>query len=51
MAFSKKTISSLFLLSIPLIGSNVAQFSFTVIDTAMLGHYSSEALASVVIGG
>ena len=38
-------------LALPLIGGNVAQFSLSIIDTAMLGHYNPEALAASVIGG
>ncbi len=51
MKFSETIYSSLILLGLPLIGSSVAQFSLTIIDTAMLGHYSPIALASAVIGG
>ena len=51
MKSSNPIIHKLFLLALPLIGSNVAQFSLNIVDTAMLGHYSSEALASAVIGG
>ena len=51
MKLSNPIIQKLFLLALPLIGSNVAQFSLNIVDTAMLGHYSSEALASAVIGG
>ena len=51
MKSSNAIIHKLFLLALPLIGSNVAQFSLNIVDTAMLGHYSSEALASAVIGG
>ena len=51
MKLSNSIIHKLFLLALPLIGSNVAQFSLNIVDTAMLGHYSSEALASAVIGG
>ncbi|MFL2802655.1 MAG: MATE family efflux transporter [Paracoccaceae bacterium] len=51
MKLSNPIIHKLFLLALPLIGSNVAQFSLNIVDTAMLGHYSSEALASAVIGG
>ncbi|SFM42083.1 multidrug resistance protein, MATE family [Shimia aestuarii] len=38
-------------LGIPLIGGHVAQFSIGLTDTVMLGWYSVEALASVVLGG
>jgi len=51
MKLSNPIFHKLFLLALPLIGSNVAQFSLNIVDTAMLGHYSSEALASAVIGG
>ena len=51
MKLSNPIIHKLFFLALPLIGSNVAQFSLNIVDTAMLGHYSSEALASAVIGG
>ena len=42
---------SLMRLGIPLIGGHVAQFSIGLTDTVMLGWYSVEALASVVLGG
>ena len=51
MGFSKSLRGSLLLLGLPLIGSSVAQFSLTIIDTAMLGHYNPISLAAVVIGG
>ena len=51
MKLSNPIMHKLFLLALPLIGSNIAQFSLNIVDTAMLGHYSSEALASAVIGG
>ena len=51
MGFSKSLSGSLLLLGLPLIGSSVAQFSLTIIDTAMLGHYNPISLAAVVIGG
>ena len=51
MESQKSIYSSLIVLGLPLVGSSVAQFSLTIIDAAMLGHYSSIALASAVIGG
>ncbi|PQM57079.1 MAG: MATE family efflux transporter, partial [Rhodobacteraceae bacterium] len=51
MKSPKSIYGSLILLGLPLVGSSVAQFSLTIIDAAMLGHYSSIALASAVIGG
>ncbi len=51
MNFSKSIYGSLIIIGIPLIGSNVAQYFLTIIDTAMLGHYNPVALASVVIAG
>ena len=42
---------ALILLGLPLIGGNIAQFSLTIIDTAMLGHYDPEVLASGVVAG
>ena len=42
---------SLFKIGLPLIGGNLAMFSLTVVDTAMLGHYNPTALASSVIAG
>ncbi|WP_458722357.1 MATE family efflux transporter [Shimia sp. W99] len=50
MAFSDHW-RSLMRLGIPLIGGHVAQFSIGLTDTVMLGWYSVEALASVVLGG
>ena len=38
-------------LGLPLIGSHLAQFAITMIDTLMLGWYDVEALAAVTIGG
>ena len=37
-------------LGLPLIGSNLAQFSLNVTDTVMLGWYSVQALAAVTLG-
>ncbi len=51
MEKSKYPYKSLLLLGLPLIGGNVAQFSLSIIDTAMLGHYNPEALAASVIAG
>ncbi|WP_435229226.1 MATE family efflux transporter [Pseudopelagicola sp. nBUS_20] len=44
-------LRSLFNIGAPLIGGHVAQFGITLTDTVMLGWYSVEALASVVLGG
>lgn len=38
-------------LGLPLIGSQLAQFAVTLVDTVMLGWYSVEALAAQVLGG
>ncbi len=38
-------------IGLPLIGGHIAQFGIGLTDTVMLGWYSVEALASVVIGG
>ncbi len=38
-------------LGLPLVGSHLAQFSIHITDTVMLGWYSVEALAGVVLGG
>ncbi len=38
-------------LGLPLIGSHLAQFAIHITDTIMLGWYSVEALAGVVLGG
>ncbi len=51
MKLTNSIFNKLFFLALPLIGSNVAQFSLNIVDTAMLGHYSSDALAAAVIGG
>lgn len=42
---------ALLLLGLPLIGGHVAQFAIGLTDTVMLGWYSVEALAAVVLGG
>lgn len=39
------------LLGLPLIGSQLAQFTIQIIDTVMLGWYGVEALAAVVLAG
>ena len=47
-----KTLSiykSLFFLGLPIVGGNIAQFSSSVVDTAMLGHYDPKTLASLVV--
>ncbi|WP_072793633.1 MATE family efflux transporter [Cognatishimia maritima] len=41
---------ALFRLGLPLIGGHVAQFSVALTDTVMLGWYSVDALAAVVLG-
>jgi MATE family multidrug resistance protein len=43
-------IRSLFLLSLPLIGGHVAQVLIGVGDTLIVGRYSTEALAALVLG-
>ena len=43
-------IRSLFLLSLPLIGGHVAQILIGVGDTLIVGRYSTEALAALVLG-
>ena len=43
-------IRSLFLLSLPLIGGHIAQILIGVGDTLIVGHYSTEALAALVLG-
>ena len=43
--------SALLTLGLPLIGSNLAQMLLHVTDTILLGRYSVNALAAVVIGG
>tara|TARA_B100000131_G_scaffold314131_1_gene350482 strand:+ start:317 stop:1654 length:1338 start_codon:yes stop_codon:yes gene_type:complete len=40
---------SLFFLGVPVIGGNIAQFSASIVDTAMLGHYDPKVLASLVV--
>ena len=48
----KKTLpiyKSLFFLGLPIVGGNIAQFSSSVVDTAMLGHYDPKTLASLVV--
>jgi MATE family multidrug resistance protein len=42
---------ALLVLGLPLIGSHIAQMALHVTDTVMLGWYSVEALAAVVLGG
>jgi MATE family multidrug resistance protein len=42
---------ALLALGLPLIGSHIAQMALHVTDTVMLGWYSVEALAAVVLGG
>ncbi|MBM9595746.1 MATE family efflux transporter [Roseitranquillus sediminis] len=37
-------------LGLPLIGSHLAQFTVSIVDTVMLGWYGIEALAAVVVG-
>lgn len=43
-------IRSLFLLSLPLIGGHIAQILIGVGDTLIVGRYSTEALAALVLG-
>ena len=40
---------SLFFLGLPIVGGNIAQFSSSVVDTAMLGHYDPKTLASLIV--
>jgi MATE family multidrug resistance protein len=42
---------AILVLGLPLIGSNVAQFAISLIDSVMLGWYDVEALAAQVMGG
>ena len=42
---------ALLVLGLPLIGSHLAQMAIQITDTLMLGWYSVEALAAVVLGG
>ncbi len=44
-------VRALLRIGLPLIGGHIAQFAITLTDTIMLGWYSVEALASVVLGG
>ncbi|SHI76927.1 multidrug resistance protein, MATE family [Shimia gijangensis] len=44
-------LRAMLLLGLPLIGGHVAQFAIGLTDTIMLGWYSVEALAAVVLGG
>jgi len=44
-------LRAVLVLGLPLIGSQVAQFSITIIDTLMLGWYDLTALAGQVLGG
>ena len=43
-------VRSLFLLSLPLIGGHIAQILIGVGDTLIVGRYSTEALAALVLG-
>ncbi len=43
-------LGALFTLGLPLVGGHVAQFAVGLTDTIMLGWYSVEALAAVVLG-
>ena len=36
-------------MGLPIVGGNIAQFSSSVVDTAMLGHYDPKTLASLVV--
>ncbi len=56
-AFGMKTVmtsrghlAAILSLGLPLIGGHVAQFAIQLTDTIMLGWYSVEALAAVVLG-
>ena len=40
---------SLLFLGFPIIGGNIAQFSASIVDTAMLGHYNPKVLASLIV--
>ena len=42
---------ALLVLGLPLVGSHLAQLAIQITDTLMLGWYSVEALAAVVLGG
>lgn len=48
---SKQHVLAILSLGLPLVGGHLAQFSIHVTDTLMLGWYSVEALAAVVLGG
>ena len=43
-------LAAILTLGLPLIGGHVAQFAIHLTDTIMLGWYSVEALAAVVLG-
>ncbi len=47
--FYRRELSALMLLGLPLVGSQLAQVSIQIVDTLMLGRYSVEALAAVVL--
>jgi len=42
---------SLLIVGLPLVGGNLAQFSISIVDTAMLGRYNAEALAASILAG
>ncbi|EBA03950.1 MATE efflux family protein [Rhodobacterales bacterium HTCC2150] len=42
---------SMLLVGLPLVGGNLAQFSISIVDTAMLGRYNAEALAASILAG
>ncbi|MEM9579639.1 MAG: MATE family efflux transporter [Pseudomonadota bacterium] len=44
-------LTSILRLGLPLIGGHLAQFAITMTDTVMLGWYSVESLAAVVVAG
>ncbi|MEE2775042.1 MAG: MATE family efflux transporter [Pseudomonadota bacterium] len=51
MKDNKSIYRALLFLGLPLVGGNIAQFSLTIVDTAMLGHYNHTALAASVVSG
>ena len=48
---TRQHASAVLALGLPLIGSHLAQFAINVTDAIMLGWYSVESLAAVVLGG
>ena len=47
----REHLRALLRIGVPLIGGHIAQFAITLTDTVMLGWYSVESLAAVVLGG